>query len=264
MVVRHAFEVRVCKSSEDYDINQATCKILDRNTPNVDRHAECLELLDLRLLLTSRQIYSEARWEPFIHNRFAVSCDRVSKIDNPGAYSDLPQSERRDSRPLYWNCGMLLSAFLKNRLMPSQIKAIANMIIEEACDYEMYPSIAWSSSVQGLNRLQSLDIRINGLLDDTDDLSLLLRSFRQDFRRQSLLRRQEHCQSVRVSLELYTGANIAFPPKAVVSTQSCIQVYASALARQTRGKRDEMIAQQKIKHANRRSAIRQKLRLRPL
>lgn len=233
--------------------------------PNVDRHAECRELVDLALLRTSRQVYSEVRWEPFASNRFAVSCDLVSKINNPGAYNDLLQSGRRNRGLIYLDCGTLLSAFFKNHLMPSQIRTITNLIIEEACcSYSMHPGSEWFSSVQGLNRLKSLDIRFNGLLKTPDDLRLLSESFTEDFRRSSLMKQQECCRSVRVSLELYTTTNLSFPPATLLRAQSTIKYYASMWARQVRGEKDELTARWERKHAKRRSANRQKRNLRPL
>ena len=264
-MARDAFEVRVCKSSKDYDVDQATCNSLQRDIPNVDRHAECRESLDLAFLRTSRQVYSEVRWEPFSSNRFAVSCDRVSKIHNPGAYNDLLQSHWRNRELIYSDCGTLLSVFLKNHLMPSQSRNIVSLIIEEACSsYDMHPASEWLSSVQGLNRLKSLDIRFNGLLERPDDLELLFKSFIQDFRRSSLLKQQECCRSVRVSLELYTTADLVFPPATLTSAQSRIKDHASMWVRQKCGEKDELSARRERKYVRRRSALRQKRNLRPL
>lgn len=227
--VGHAFEVRVCKSSENPDVNQFTCKLLPRDAPIVDRHAECRESLDLAFLHTSRQVYSEVRWMPFTSNRFAVGCDHISDIHDPGAFSDLLQSERHNSGPSYMDCGTLLSSFLKNRLMPSQIRAIAHLITEEA-SYSHSPVIKWYSSVQGLNHLKSFDVRINALLDEKNDLQLLSQTFTRDLKRRSLLRRQEHCRSIRVSLKLHNTRNVAISATALSSTQSKMQLWASTSA----------------------------------
>jgi hypothetical protein len=206
---------------------------------------------------------------PFTQNRFAVSCDIVMKIHNPGVYNDLLISELRLSVPVYCDCGTLLSEFLKNCLMPSQIKAITRLIIEESWGcYKIWPVTTWFFSSRGLNRLQSLDMRIYGLLDQDHGLKLLLEEFTRDERRKALLRQQERCPSVRVSLELYSTEDIEPMQAALVYTQSKIQARASMLAEQTSGERDASIAKRvakwKAKHEERRAAVRQKRGLRPL
>jgi hypothetical protein len=213
------FEVRVCKRSEDYDVNQAICKVLPQDATNIDYHA----------------LYSETRFEPFRQNRFAVSRDK--------------------SVPLYRDSAVLLSAFLKNRLVPSQIKAIANLIIEEACYHK------WCSSVPGLNRLKFLNFRIFGVLRRKDDRKILFRIFTDDFRIEALLRQQKYCPLVRVSLELHSTMKRGPRPADLERTQSRIEAYATA---QNSSKRNKWIMQEKKEDAKIRAASRQKRGLRPL
>jgi hypothetical protein len=229
------FEVRVCKRSEDYDVNQAICKVLPQDATNIDHHAYCDEPLDLGFLRTSRQVYSETRLEPFRQNRFAVSRDK--------------------SVPLYRDSAVLLSAFLKNRLVPSQINAIANLIIEEACYHK------WCSSVPGLNRLKFLNFRIFGVLRRKDDRKILFRIFTDDFRIEALLRQQKYCPLVRVSLELHSTMKRGPRPADLERTQSRIEAYATA---QNSSKRNKWIMQEKKEDAKIRAASRQKRGLRPL
>lgn len=271
------FQITVCNRSEDYDYDSVTCATLPRDAIDNDRHASCHEPLDLGLLRTCSQIYREARLLPFAKNRFAVNCDDVMKIQNPGVYRDLLSPAASNySRSGYPDCGTLLSEFLNSRLVPSQIRAIAWLIVEE--NWGRYPLRTpgyWFFAQRNLKHLRSIDMRIYGLVCKNHDLKRLIRKFTSDCgsnrRRSALLEQQERCPSVRVSLELYQTEGRIPLQAALVSVRSRLQLYWSRLAMQTDRERDaersvhrERDAERSAHHIKHQAAVRRARGLRPL